>query len=104
MYNLPHLIHIPSFAALTTWRLPSGDFEILCWQANRSLHAQLLRLGSLDKLAADLLERRDLFGGESDADLVDLWLVELRRLLWVLERHVGVRYWRSVELAWVVAK
>jgi hypothetical protein len=36
------------------------------------LDAQVLALGTLDELGADLLEGGDLAGGEGDADAVDL--------------------------------
>jgi hypothetical protein len=86
---LPHLVHVPGLAALTTRCLAGGDLEVLGWKTHRSLHAQLLGLGTVDELAAHFLERRNFARGEGDADLVDLGLVDLRRLLWVLERHVG---------------
>lgn len=40
-------------------------------QSNGALDAQLLRLGALKELGADLLERLDFSGSESDANLVD---------------------------------
>ena len=85
----PHLEHVPRLATLTTWRLSGRDLEVLCRKTNWALNTQFLALRTLDELATDLLERRDFLRSQSDADLVDLWLVELRRLLWVLERHVG---------------
>ncbi len=85
----PHLEHIPSLTSLTARSLSGGDLEVLGWETDGSLDAQVLRLRTLDELAAHLLERSDLLGGEGDSDLVDLGLVALRRLLWVLERHVG---------------
>ena len=91
MCCLPHLVHIPSLTPLTAWCFPCGNLEDLGRHADRSLHAQFLRLCTLDELAAHLLERSDFAGRKRDADLVDLWLVELRRLLWVLVRHFGGR-------------
>ena len=87
--NSPHLEHIPSLAALTARSLPGGDLEVLGRETDWSLHAQVLRLGTLDELAAHLLKRRDLLRGKGDADLVDLGLLERGRLLWVLERHLS---------------
>ena len=73
--NSPHLISIPSLAALTTRRLARADLEILGRQAHWALNAQVLALGALDELGADFLQRGDLAAGESDADLVDLGAV-----------------------------
>lgn len=86
---IPHLEQIPGLGALTTGCLAGGDLEVLGRQADGALDAQLLALGALDELAADLLQRSDLLAGEGDADLVDLGCVELRALLCVLERHFG---------------
>lgn len=85
--NLPHLVHVPGLGALTARSLTGADLEVLGWETDWALDAQFLALGTLDQLLADLLERGDLAGSEGDADLVDLWRIELRGLLWVLERH-----------------
>ena len=85
----PHLKGIPSLTTLTTRCLSRRDLEVLRWKAHWALHAEVLALGTLDELSAHFLERADFLRCEGDADLVDLWLVALRRLLWVLERHVG---------------
>ena len=66
-----HLIRIPSLAALTTRCLPSCDLQVLGRQTDRATDAQILRLCTLDELAADLLERLDFARGKGDADLVD---------------------------------
>ena len=89
MHGLPHLKHIPRLTPLTTWRLPRGDLKILGRKTYWSLHSEILAFGTLDEFLADFLQRGDFAGGESDADLVDLRLVELRRLLGVLEGHFG---------------
>ena len=90
---LPHLEQIPGLGALTARGLAGGDLEVLGRQTDGALDAQLLALGALDELAAHLLEGRDLFAGEGDADLVDLWRIALRRLLGVLERHFDGSGW-----------
>lgn len=90
---LPHLIHVPSLGTLTTRSLTGGDLEVLGGQTDWALDAQLLGLGTLDELAADLLEGGDLAGGEGDADLVDLGGIALRSLLGVLEGHFVVDRW-----------
>ena len=87
--NLPHLEHIPSLTAFTARRLPGRDLEDLSGHADRPFHTQLLRLCTLNELAAYFLERGDFAGGERDTNFMDLWLVELRCLLWVLIRHCG---------------
>jgi hypothetical protein len=46
--------------------------ENLGGQSDGALDAEVLGLGALEQLGADLLEGLDLTGGESDADLVDL--------------------------------
>ena len=67
-----HLKGIPSLGALTARRLAGGDLEDLCGQADGALYAQVLVLGAVDELLADLFERFDVAGGQGDADLVDL--------------------------------
>lgn len=52
-------------------------------QADGALDAELLVLGTVDELLADLLERLDVAGGEGDADLVDLGAVA-EVLLWLV--------------------
>lgn len=86
-FILPHLVHVPGLGTLTTRSLTGGDLEVLGGETDGALDAQLLGLGTLDELAADLLEGGDLAGGEGDADLVDLGGIALRSLLGVLERH-----------------
>lgn len=49
-----------------------GDLEGLGGKADGALGAEVLGLGALNELGADLLERGDLARGEGDADLVDL--------------------------------
>lgn len=65
-----HFVRVPGLGTLTARRLASGDLQRLGWQTDGSLDAQVLALGALENLSADLLEDSDLAGGESDADLV----------------------------------
>lgn len=89
IFDSPHLVHIPSLTALTARRLARGNLQILRRQPHRSLHAQLLGFGAIDKFAADFLQSGDFAGGEGDADFVDFGLLQLGGLLGVLERHFG---------------
>ena len=66
-----HLVHVPRLASLTARRLAGSDLQPLGRQADGALDAEILRLGALDQLLANFLERLDLAGGQSDADLVD---------------------------------
>ena len=67
----PHLKRIPSLTTLTTRRLARSNLQDLGRKSHGSLNAQILALGTLDQLLADLLERLHLAGGEGDANLVD---------------------------------
>lgn len=87
LFNSPHLVHVPSLGTLTARSLAGGDLQVLGGKADRALDTQLLGLGTLNELAADLLEGGDLARGEGDADLVDLGGIALGSLLGVLERH-----------------
>lgn len=49
-----------------------GDLEDLGGKADGALDAQVLSLGALNELGADLLKSLDLAGGEGDTDTVDL--------------------------------
>jgi len=81
-----HLVHVPGLGTLTTRSLAGGDLEVLGRETDGALDAQLLALGALDQLGADLLERGDLAGSQGDADLVDLGRIVLLGLLGVV-RH-----------------
>ena len=101
----PHLIGIPSLGALTTRRLARGDFQVLGGQTHGTLDTQILSLGPLDQLAADLFQRLHLARGQGDADLVDLGRVLLRGLFGVLKGHgcggwCGKVRWKDGEV-WV---
>jgi len=65
-----HLVAVPGLGALTAGGLAGGDGQVTAGQADGALDAQVLALGAVDQLAADLLEGLDLAGGEGDADLV----------------------------------
>lgn len=67
-----HLVEIPGLGTLTARGLTGGDLEVLGGQADGALDAQVLALGALDELGADLLEGLDLAGGQGDTDLVGL--------------------------------
>lgn len=87
--NSPHLVHVPGLGALTARGLAGGDLQVLGGHADGALDAEVLGLGAVDELLADLLEGRDLAGGEGDADLVDLGLLALLDLLGIVGRHLG---------------
>lgn len=67
-----HLVAVPGLGTLTARSLAGGDLEGLGGQADGALDAQVLALGALDDLGADLLEDVDLAGGQGDTDLVGL--------------------------------
>jgi hypothetical protein len=65
-----HLESIPSLGSFTTGCLSGRDLEGLGWEPDGALDAEILALGALDELLADLLEGLDFAGGQGDADLV----------------------------------
>jgi hypothetical protein len=67
-----HLVGVPGLGTLTVRCLTGGDLKDLGGETDGALDAELLVLGTVDELLADLLERLDVAGGEGDADLVDL--------------------------------
>ena len=67
-----HLVGVPGLGTLTARGLAGGDLEVLGGQADGTLDAELLVLGTVDELLADLLEGLDVARGEGDSDLVDL--------------------------------
>lgn len=67
-----HLKSIPGLGALSAGCLAGGDLQGAGWEADWALDAELLGLGAVDELGADLLEGGDVLGGERDADLVGL--------------------------------
>lgn len=66
-----HLKGVPGLGTLTTGGLAGGDLEGLGWETDGALDAEVLGLGTLNELGADLLEGVDLAGGEGDTDAVD---------------------------------
>lgn len=71
----PHLERIPGLGALATGCLAGRDLEVLDRQADGALDAQVLGLGALDELLADLLEGLHFAAREGDADLVGFLFV-----------------------------
>jgi hypothetical protein len=67
-----HLEAIPSLGTLTARGLARSDGQTLGRQADRALGAEVLVLGTVDDLSADLLEDLNLAGGQGDSDLVAL--------------------------------
>lgn len=82
-----HLIGVPGLGTLTARGLAGGDLEVLGGETDGALDAEVLVLGAVDELLADLLEGLDLAGGEGDADLVDLGT--LSEVLLLVVRHFG---------------
>lgn len=66
-----HLVAVPGLGAFTARSLAGGNLEHLGGQADGTLDTQVLGLGALDELGADLLESGYLAGGEGDANSVD---------------------------------
>lgn len=67
-----HLKGVPGLGTLTVGGFTGGDLQVLGGEADGSLDAEVLVLGTVDELLAHLLERLDVARGEGDADLVDL--------------------------------
>lgn len=91
-----HLVEIPSLGTLTARGLTGLDLEVLGGQADGALDTEVLALGTLDELGADLLEGLDLAGGQGDTDLVGL----LQRLLANGSHRITLH--RIAALGWVV--
>lgn len=69
-----HLKGIPGLGTLTAGGLAGGDLEGLGWETDWALDAEVLGLGTVGELSADLLEGLDVAGGQGDADLMGfLW-------------------------------
>jgi hypothetical protein len=66
-----HLEGVPGLGTLTTGGLAGGDLEGLSWEADGALDTEILALGALNQLLADLLQSGDLSAGQGDPDLVD---------------------------------
>ena len=67
----PHLELVPGLGALSARSLPGSDSQHLSGHPHGSLHLELLVLGAPNEVAADLLQRLDVPGGQSDSDAVD---------------------------------
>ena len=65
-----HLESIPSLRSFTARGLSGGNLEGLRWETDWAFDTEILGLGTLDKLLADLFERGDLSAGQGDADLM----------------------------------
>ena len=104
-----HLVGVPGLGTLTVRGLTGGDLKDLGGETDGALNAELLVLGTVDELLADLLERLDVAGGEGDADLVDLgalaevllWLV-CELLAEALHSRMGHRTVRHGDWLWSV--
>ena len=67
----PHLELVPGLTTLSAGSLTGGDPQGLSGHPDGPLHLQLLVFGSLDQVAADLLQGLDVAGGQSDSDAMD---------------------------------
>lgn len=76
-----HLVQVPGLGTLTARGLTGGDLEVLGGQADGALDGEVLALGALDQLGADLLEGLHLARGQGDADLVGLLYGGERRMV-----------------------
>lgn len=66
-----HLEAIPGLGTVTARGLTGGDTENLGGETDGTLDLELLVLGTLDEISADLLQVLDVAGGQGDADTVD---------------------------------
>jgi len=64
-----HLEAIPGLRTFTTGCFSGGNLQGLGGEADWALDLEILGLGALNELLADLLEGSDLSAGESDSDL-----------------------------------
>merc|ERR1712029_501493 len=83
----PQLEPVPGLGALTTRGLPGGDPQGLGGHPHGALDLELLLLGSLDKVGADLLQALDGTGGEGDPDPVDHLLLAGATFAILVSRH-----------------
>lgn len=81
-----HLEAVPGLGTLTARGLAGSDGQALGRQTDRALGAEVLVLGTVDDLGADLLEDLDLARRKGDADLVALSRL-LNILVVLLVRH-----------------
>lgn len=83
-----HLVGVPGLGTLTARGLTGGDLEVLGGQTDGALDAEVLALGTVDELGADLLEalcgvRSRIRNTEIERTLT-LRLVRVMRILWIL--------------------
>jgi len=82
-----HLESIPSLRSFTTRSLSGGDFESLGWETDGTLDTEILGLGTLDELLADLLEGLNLSAGQGNSNLVGFWTIAEFLVGVLLVRH-----------------
>lgn len=82
------LEQIPGLGTLTARSLAGHDLEGLGGQADGTLDAEVLGLGAVDELGADLLEGLDLAGGQGDADAVSLGGLAVALVALLVRRHL----------------
>merc|ERR1711872_532218 len=82
-----HLEPVPGLGALTARGFPRGDPKGLGGHADGALHLQLLLLGTLDQVGADLLQGLDGPRGEGDPDAVDHGLLSGSALAILVTGH-----------------
>jgi hypothetical protein len=75
-----HLKGIPGLGTFTIGCLSGRDPQVLGWETNGSLDAEILGLGTIEELNADLFEGLDVARGQSDADLVDFLSAQVSSL------------------------
>merc|ERR1711868_96214 len=83
----PQLEPVPGLGTLTARGLPGGDPQGLSGHPHWALDLQLLLLGSLDQVGADLLQALDRPGGQGDPDPVDHLLLAGATFAILVSRH-----------------
>jgi len=84
-----HLELVPGLATLSTGSLTGGDPQGLGGHPHGALHLQLLVLGSLDQVAADLLQGLNIAGGQSDPDAMNRCVLLNSSFAILVCRHCG---------------
>ena len=67
----PHLESIPGLGTLSARSLTGGDPQGLGGHTDGAFGLEILVLGSLDEVVADLLQGLDVQGGQGDPDAMD---------------------------------
>jgi len=67
-----HLESVPGLGTLTARSLTGGDLQDLGGESDGAFDSQLLVLGTVDEVVAELLQVADVRRGKSDPNLVDL--------------------------------